>query len=333
MATVADFSWKDECKNLLDVLDWSDDAGPFRQPIDVLDAYDYRLFIDPPMNFGTIREYLQVGYYESPNDFAKDVRLIFEKSREYNPDRRRKVRKQTDRLSSLFEDLIYNVLTSNEIQKTMCKSELFFFNGLFCLQFQCFVGHFSSSRSNDTQSRKGKALAPTNSNMIKIANGVESAKEKCFPIRTNKVTRVRKRFRLERQMEIFNSINCFRSLYFQVLRLNPPIQELEQLTDLSSKMKKLVLPVATRSFPIEILSLVQKMSTCSKMLFPLQIVASALYDWMKIPKTVPIIRSERVKWRNSEEDRHIIWRGGSRAHEIESRIWTIMNSLNELNFP
>ena len=98
-----DIGWKEHCMDMLEDLNQSEDAGPFRQPVTNKDAPDYLLYIYQPMDLRTVREQLIFGHYATPIDFAKDVRLIFENSKIYNTDRRWKIFGQTDRLSELFE--------------------------------------------------------------------------------------------------------------------------------------------------------------------------------------------------------------------------------------
>lgn len=43
------------------------------------------------MDFGTVKEKLEAGTYESPTDLYKDVRLIFSNSKAYTPSKRSKV--------------------------------------------------------------------------------------------------------------------------------------------------------------------------------------------------------------------------------------------------
>ena len=66
IATAAALNWKQQCKDLLDKLRQMEDSEPFREPVNILDVPDYLQVIDHPM------------------DFAKDVRLIFENSKNYN---------------------------------------------------------------------------------------------------------------------------------------------------------------------------------------------------------------------------------------------------------
>lgn len=53
---------------------------------------DYRDIIDTPMDLGTVSETLAAGNYESPMEFAKDMRLIFSNSRAYTPNKKSQVK-------------------------------------------------------------------------------------------------------------------------------------------------------------------------------------------------------------------------------------------------
>lgn len=83
--------WRIECKELLDLLYGCGDSSPFREPVDLIDNPDYNTIIDTPMDLTTIKEDLFGGNYESPLDFAKDVRMIFQNSKNYNTNKRSKV--------------------------------------------------------------------------------------------------------------------------------------------------------------------------------------------------------------------------------------------------
>lgn len=52
---------------------------------------DYLQIVQNPMDLQTVKEELLGGNYESPNEFAKDVRLIFTNSRNYNTNKRSRV--------------------------------------------------------------------------------------------------------------------------------------------------------------------------------------------------------------------------------------------------
>lgn len=69
----------------------SDDSQPFREPVDTLEHPDYLQIIDTPMDLLTVREELIGGNYETPSNFARDVRLIFQNSRNFNTNKRSRV--------------------------------------------------------------------------------------------------------------------------------------------------------------------------------------------------------------------------------------------------
>ena len=127
---MADVSWKEECQNLLDILNRLEDSVPFRQPVNFELVPDYLRVVDYPMDLQTVGEQLQDGHYATPSDFAKDVHLIFENSKKFNPNRKSRIYAMTDRLLILFEDHIRLILATYATQKTAtgCKSKLFYFN-------------------------------------------------------------------------------------------------------------------------------------------------------------------------------------------------------------
>lgn len=43
------------------------------------------------MDFGTVRETLEAGNYDSPLEFCKDIRLVFTNAKAYTPNKRSKV--------------------------------------------------------------------------------------------------------------------------------------------------------------------------------------------------------------------------------------------------
>ena len=46
--------WKEQCKDLLVILNQSEDSGPFREPIDILYVPDYLDTIAIPMDLQTV---------------------------------------------------------------------------------------------------------------------------------------------------------------------------------------------------------------------------------------------------------------------------------------
>jgi len=67
------------------------DSAPFREPVDTIDFPDYLEIIATPMDLRTVKEDLLGGNYDDPLDFAKDVRLIFQNSKNYNTNKRSRV--------------------------------------------------------------------------------------------------------------------------------------------------------------------------------------------------------------------------------------------------
>lgn len=65
---------------------------PFcREPVDRFEHPEYHSIIDTPMDLRTVKEDLLGGNYETPAEFAKDMRLIFSNSRNFNTNKCSKV--------------------------------------------------------------------------------------------------------------------------------------------------------------------------------------------------------------------------------------------------
>ncbi|XP_057373055.1 bromodomain and WD repeat-containing protein 3-like [Daphnia carinata] len=159
IAKAAALSWKQQCRDLLEMLYNSEDGGPFREPVSILEVPDYLQVIDHPMDLLTVREQLQVSNYATPMDFAKDVRLIFENSKNFNTNKKSRIYAMTVRLSAVFEEHIRNILASYKYRKNTGRKS-------------------KSPHSKGTKSRKGKSLAPPNAARgTKQENGVEPPRE------------------------------------------------------------------------------------------------------------------------------------------------------------
>ncbi|KAJ8679018.1 hypothetical protein QAD02_014805 [Eretmocerus hayati] len=103
--------WLIRCKQILETLWQNEDSEPFRHPVDNDEHPEYTNIIDNPMDLLTIKEDLSGGNYETPHAFAKDVRLIFSNSRQFNVNKRSKIWTMTNRLSNIFDDLISPVIS------------------------------------------------------------------------------------------------------------------------------------------------------------------------------------------------------------------------------
>ncbi|XP_074595391.1 bromodomain and WD repeat-containing protein [Brevipalpus obovatus] len=106
-------SWKQECRELLNDMFSQEDSAPFRNPVDPIDYPDYYLVVDSPMDLTTVREYLQTDSYATPQDFAKDVELIFRDSELYNTDRKSRIYAMTSRLRSFFRERLSSICSRN----------------------------------------------------------------------------------------------------------------------------------------------------------------------------------------------------------------------------
>uniref|UniRef100_A0A8C2U2J1 Bromodomain and WD repeat-containing protein 3 n=1 Tax=Coturnix japonica TaxID=93934 RepID=A0A8C2U2J1_COTJA len=121
-------AWKEQCKQLLNLIYEREDSEPFRQPVDLfsypfhiehvsslplyeLEWIDYRDIVDTPMDFSTVKETLEAGNYTSPLEFYKDIRLIFCNSKAYTPNKKSRIYSMTLRLSALFENHMKNIIS------------------------------------------------------------------------------------------------------------------------------------------------------------------------------------------------------------------------------
>nr|XP_027220954.1 bromodomain and WD repeat-containing protein 3-like [Penaeus vannamei] len=105
-------SWQQMCRDLLKSIFEKEDSIPFRFPVDLERYPDYSQVIDIPMDLTTVREELSASGYSTPHDFAKDVRLIFTNSKNYNTNKRSRIYSMTLRLEAYFEDQIKPILAS-----------------------------------------------------------------------------------------------------------------------------------------------------------------------------------------------------------------------------
>ncbi|KAK1882757.1 Bromodomain and WD repeat-containing protein 3, partial [Dissostichus eleginoides] len=103
--------WRGQCKELTRRMMVSPDSEPFRRPVDLFEYPDYRNIIDTPMDLASVSETLGAGNYESPVEFAKDVRLIFSNSKAYTPNKKSQIYTMTLSLSAFFEKNIISIIS------------------------------------------------------------------------------------------------------------------------------------------------------------------------------------------------------------------------------
>ncbi|UXI21639.1 hypothetical protein NH340_JMT07582 [Sarcoptes scabiei] len=105
-------NWKQLCRELIDHMFDLHESEPFRAPVDPIMYPNYSHVIDTPMDLTTVKEQLLADIYDSPSDFAKDMRLIFSNSKTYNTNKKSRIYSMTIRLSTLFEEKFREALSS-----------------------------------------------------------------------------------------------------------------------------------------------------------------------------------------------------------------------------
>lgn len=93
------------------------DAWPFNQPVDVVrwGLKDYFDVIKKPMDLRTISENMEGGKYQTPAQFADDVRLVWANAKTYN-----KIESEiydfATNLSAMFEDMYKKIVADTEAE-------------------------------------------------------------------------------------------------------------------------------------------------------------------------------------------------------------------------
>jgi len=90
-------------------------AWPFYQPVDVkaLNLHDYHEVIKKPMDLSTVQANIDRDLYKNKEDFANDIRLIFENCATYNPPEHEVVGMAT-RLKMVFEKKLTDTFSKEE---------------------------------------------------------------------------------------------------------------------------------------------------------------------------------------------------------------------------
>ena len=116
--------WKQNCRELIDFMFDLQDSEPFRAPVDPIQYPNYSHVIDTPMDLTTVKEQLLADIYESPIEFAKDMRLIFSNSKSFNTNKKSRIFSMTIRLGSLFEDKMRQIMSDHKCELRMRRSGL-----------------------------------------------------------------------------------------------------------------------------------------------------------------------------------------------------------------
>ncbi|OQR74143.1 bromodomain and WD repeat-containing protein 3-like [Tropilaelaps mercedesae] len=89
---------------LIAMLNQIEDSQPFRSPVDLEQFPDYLDVVDSPMDLSTVSQRLTNADYANPEEFARDMQLIFTNSKNYNTNKRSRIYSMTCRLSAMFEN-------------------------------------------------------------------------------------------------------------------------------------------------------------------------------------------------------------------------------------
>lgn len=76
------------------------------------------------MDFGTVRETLEAGNYDSPLEFCKDIRLIFSNAKAYTPNKRSKVNLKVVHKTSIHDLVNDNFLVTNSLVQVETSNKL-----------------------------------------------------------------------------------------------------------------------------------------------------------------------------------------------------------------
>uniref|UniRef100_A0A7S3LPQ1 Bromo domain-containing protein n=1 Tax=Aplanochytrium stocchinoi TaxID=215587 RepID=A0A7S3LPQ1_9STRA len=94
------------CRAIVRELAGDENAFAFCCPVDLKSFTDYTDYVQHPMDLQTVDVKAKAKQYRSVDEFASDVRLIWENCRKYN-DRRTEIYSVAQRLGDRFEDLLY----------------------------------------------------------------------------------------------------------------------------------------------------------------------------------------------------------------------------------
>lgn len=104
-----------ECHGILRLFQSRPDADAFLEPVDweAFGLMDYPEIITHPMDLSTVQSKLEDGKYNSPPDFAKDMRLIWKNAMTYNrPDS--DIFETAEKLAKLFEKKFSKIKTNKK---------------------------------------------------------------------------------------------------------------------------------------------------------------------------------------------------------------------------
>lgn len=106
------------CATVLKKLSSQKAGAWFTSPVDAvgMGLHDYHTVIDRPMDLGTIKGNLDSGRYDTPEEFADDVRLTFNNALRYNP-KGHEVNTFAGQYLALFERWLIPILAKFDTEK------------------------------------------------------------------------------------------------------------------------------------------------------------------------------------------------------------------------
>jgi bromodomain and WD repeat domain-containing protein 1/3 len=116
-------NWMQQCKDLFDMLNQTVDDASSRKLRSIPEKQNcYQVNLQ--MDLQKVREKLRLGSYMTPMDFAKDVRFIFENSKNYYTEKESPNFAMIVRLSAVFEENYSKFLASLKPPKNSASKSL-----------------------------------------------------------------------------------------------------------------------------------------------------------------------------------------------------------------
>ena len=125
-----------KCADLLKEIQKLPLAAYFAEPVDFikLNIPDYLTIVTKPMDFRTVSENIQAGKYDSPDQFAEHMRLVFRNAITYNQMRDHPVHVAARELNSKFEEKFRHLIT-NLASSVIAADSVFFPEAKLAIEF------------------------------------------------------------------------------------------------------------------------------------------------------------------------------------------------------
>jgi histone acetyltransferase len=101
-------SFNESCFNILSQLKSNKKAEPFLYPVKREEVVDYYDIITNPMDFQTITDKLEQGFYKKKKEFEEDIKLIIKNAQKYNA-KETLYYKYAEKIGELADDYLRNL--------------------------------------------------------------------------------------------------------------------------------------------------------------------------------------------------------------------------------